>query len=210
MKRRTANWAGTDGHAGREVTADGMTPGEDGAGRSGPRFERRLGRRDLTAVGEVRAQLRELLAHWGEPGRAYTAELLTSELVTNALVHTDGGAVVKATLMGGPGAPAKGLLRVEVRDFFPRRPEPRGPLMDTGARGLDGVGHAGCGGGDSCCAGAGPGGGAGGGEGAEGAIEKAATSGRGLLLVHSLADGWGVRPHGVGKAVWFELGAQEP
>ncbi|PAU48331.1 ATP-binding protein [Streptomyces albireticuli] len=170
-----------------------MTPGEDGAGRSGPRFERRLGRRDLTAVGEVRAQLRELLAHWGEPGRAYTAELLTSELVTNALVHTDGGAVVKATLMGGPGAPAKGLLRVEVRDFFPRRPEPRGPLMDTGARGLDGVGHAGCGG-----------------EGAEGAIEKAATSGRGLLLVHSLADGWGVRPHGVGKAVWFELGAQEP
>ncbi|UQI49462.1 ATP-binding protein [Streptomyces sp. HU2014] len=193
-----------------------MTPGEDGAGRSGPRFERRLGRRDLTAVGEIRAQLRELLAHWGEPGRAYTAELLTSELVTNALVHTDGGAVVKATLTGGPGASAKGLLRVEVRDFFPGRPEPRGPLVDAGARGLGGAVQAGCGGGESCCAGAGQGaqeggaGGAGSAEGPEGATDKAATSGRGLLLVHALADGWGVRPHGVGKAVWFELGAQEP
>lgn len=207
MKRRTANRAGTDGRAGREVTVDGMAPGEDGAERGGPRFERRLGRRDLTAVGEVRAQLRELLAHWGEPGRAYTAELLTSELVTNALVHTDGGAVVKAMLAGGPGASAKGLLRVEVRDFFPGRPEPRGRLMDAGARGLDGVGRAGCAGGDSCRAGALVEGGE---EAAEGASDQAATSGRGLLLVHSLADGWGVRPHGVGKAVWFELGAQEP
>ncbi|WP_257002765.1 ATP-binding protein, partial [Streptomyces albidoflavus] len=28
----------------------------------------------------------------------------------------------------------------------------------------------------------------------------------GLLLVEALADDWGVRRHGVGKAVWFELG----
>ncbi|MEY6566809.1 ATP-binding protein, partial [Streptomyces sp. PGLac3x] len=33
-----------------------------------------------------------------------------------------------------------------------------------------------------------------------------ATSGRGRLLVAALADDWGVRRHGVGKAVWFELG----
>lgn len=33
-----------------------------------------------------------------------------------------------------------------------------------------------------------------------------ATSGRGLLLVEALADDWGVSRHGVGKAVWFELG----
>ncbi len=31
------------------------------------------------------------------------------------------------------------------------------------------------------------------------------THGRGLFLVQSLADAWGVRSHGVGKAVWFEL-----
>lgn len=33
------------------------------------------------------------------------------------------------------------------------------------------------------------------------------THGRGLVLVQSLADAWGVRAHGVGKVVWFELDA---
>ena len=35
--------------------------------------------------------------------------------------------------------------------------------------------------------------------------EDAAT-GRGLLLVETLADGWGANPTAGGKAVWFELG----
>ncbi|MEU5429656.1 ATP-binding protein [Streptomyces olivoreticuli] len=199
MKRRTASLAGADGHAGRGRAAEGMAASGAGNGRperedarapSVPRFERRLGRRDLTAVGEVRAQLRALLAHWGAPGRADTAELLTSELVTNALVHTDGAAVVTATLTGDAEARSKGRLRVEVRDFVARHPALRVP----GAR-------SGGGPGDGRESGA-----------EDGAydIEKTATSGRGLLLVHSLADGWGVRPHGVGKAVWFELDAQEP
>lgn len=122
--------------------------------------------------------LRRLLRQWGAPGRAETAELLASELVTNALVHTDGGAVVTARLDGGPGASVKGRLRVEVRDFLSRHPVLRPAAV---------------------CAWGEP-------EGAEGA----ATSGRGLLLVHSLADAWGVTSHGVGKAVWFELDAQEP
>jgi hypothetical protein len=34
------------------------------------------------------------------------------------------------------------------------------------------------------------------------------THGRGLVLVESLADAWGVRPHGVGKSVWFQLGTE--
>jgi hypothetical protein len=34
------------------------------------------------------------------------------------------------------------------------------------------------------------------------------THGRGLVLVQSLADAWGVRAHGVGKSVWFELDAE--
>ncbi|MFF1376320.1 ATP-binding protein [Streptomyces sp. NPDC058308] len=117
---------------------------------------RRLGRADLRAVSEVRRALRELLRHWGKPGRSETAELLTSELVTNALVHTDHEAYVTATL--GPRG-----LRVEVRDFVGVRPEPRVPNADDG------------------------------------------TNGRGLILVQSLADAWGVRAHGVGKVVWFEL-----
>ncbi|MEU6777411.1 ATP-binding protein [Streptomyces sp. NPDC046759] len=123
------------------------------------RLRRRLGRADLRAVPEARRELRELLRHWGKPGRSEIAELLTSELVTNALVHTDDDAVLTAVVE--PGG-----LRVEVRDFVARRPELRGPGSDED------------------------------------------THGRGLVLVQSLADAWGVRPHGVGKSVWFELDAE--
>ncbi|MER7938559.1 MULTISPECIES: ATP-binding protein [unclassified Streptomyces] len=122
------------------------------------RLRRRLGRSDLRAVPEARRELRELLRHWGEPGRSEIAELLTSELVTNALVHTDHEAVLTAVV--GPSQ-----LRVEVRDFVGRRPRVCAP--DTG----DG------------------------------------THGRGMVLVDSLADAWGVQPHEVGKSVWFELDA---
>ncbi|MFD7711820.1 ATP-binding protein [Streptomyces sp. NPDC059785] len=121
------------------------------------RLRRRLGRGNLQAVPESRKALRELLRRWGRPGRSEIAELLTSELVTNALIHTDRDAVLTATVspLGG--------LRVEVRDFVGRRPRLRVPDADDG------------------------------------------THGRGLVLVQSLADAWGVRPHAVGKSVWFEL-----
>lgn len=96
--------------------------------RAVPQLRRRLGRADLRAVPEARRALRELLRHWGGPGRSEVAELLTSELVTNALVHTDEGAVLTATV--GPRA-----LRVEVRDFTGRLPAPaprtrRGPTAE--------------------------------------------------------------------------------
>ena len=134
---------------------DGDTEGEDTVGAQ---LRRRLGRADLRAVPEARRALRELLQGWGRPGRSETAELLTSELVTNALVHTDDDALLTATV--SPDG-----LRVEVRDSVPRRPRPYAPNTDDG------------------------------------------THGRGLVLVQSLADAWGVRAHGVGKAVWFELDA---
>jgi anti-sigma regulatory factor (Ser/Thr protein kinase) len=140
-----------------EDTADGIAEPAPA-----PQLRRRLARADLRAVPETRRALRELLRHWGRPGLseiAETAELLTSELVTNALVHTDHDAVLTATV--GPRG-----LRVEVRDFVARRPRLRVPRDDDD------------------------------------------TNGRGLLLVQSLADTWGVRTHGVGKAVWFELGAE--
>ncbi|WP_327352492.1 ATP-binding protein [Streptomyces sp. NBC_01304] len=117
-----------------------------------------LARADLRSVAEVRRALRELLRHWGKPGRSDVAELLTSEIVTNALVHTDHDAEVTATV--GPHR-----LRVEVRDSEAHRPRLRIPLADDGTR----------------------------------------TNGRGLLLVQSLADAWGVRANGRGKVVWFEL-----
>ncbi|MEV0319268.1 ATP-binding protein [Streptomyces sp. NPDC050658] len=132
-------------------------PSGDSVGEPGrAQLRRRLGRSDLRAVSEVRGALREFLRAWGKPGRSDIAELLTSELVTNALVHTDHDAILTATV--GPGR-----LRVEVRDFVGRRPKLRVPNADDG------------------------------------------THGRGLVLVQSLADAWGVRSHGVGKVVWFEL-----
>ncbi len=138
-------------------TVEDKTAGAGEQARA-PQLRRRLGRADLRAVPEARRALRELLRHWGRPGRSEIAELLTSELVTNALVHTDHDAVLTATV--GPRG-----LRVEVRDFVARRPRLRVPNADDG------------------------------------------THGRGLILVQSLADAWGVRAHGVGKAVWFELDA---
>ncbi len=139
---------------------------EDMAASKGDRppeqLKRKLGRADLRAVPETRRALRELLRHWGRPGRSEIAELLTSELVTNALVHTDRDAELTATV--GPRG-----LRVEVRDFATRRPKLRVPHADDGTH---------------------------------------STHGRGLVLVQSLADAWGVAALGTGmtgKVVWFEL-----
>ena len=103
-----------------------------------------------------RAFVADALRRWKLEALVETAVLLTSELVTNALIHTDDDAVLTATI--GPRG-----LRVEVRDFVARRPRLCVPDADDG------------------------------------------THGRGLVLVQSLADAWGVRSHGVGKAVWFEL-----
>ncbi len=89
---------------------------------------RRVCRADLRAVPETRHALRTLLEHWGKPGRSDTAELLTTELVTNALVHTDGDAVLTAVVR-------QDTLYVEVRDFAGRIPRPRTPSPDEGTNG---------------------------------------------------------------------------
>ncbi|WP_329390514.1 ATP-binding protein [Streptomyces sp. NBC_01351] len=96
----------------------------------GPTISRSVRRADLKAVGEVRRALRELMRHRCADGAAEVAELLITELVTNALVHTDQGAEVSASL-------AAGRLRVEVRDYANRRPRPRTyvPTADDGTHG---------------------------------------------------------------------------
>ncbi|MET9655129.1 MULTISPECIES: ATP-binding protein [unclassified Streptomyces] len=92
---------------------------------------KKLGGADLTAVPEVRHALRAMLRKWGGPGASDVAELLTSELVTNALIHTEHGAVVTATVV--PDG-----LRVEVRDYvsgLAGLPAPRVPIADDGTHG---------------------------------------------------------------------------
>ncbi|MFD7630618.1 ATP-binding protein [Streptomyces sp. NPDC059851] len=86
-------------------------------------------RADLRAVGEVRTALRELMRHRCRADTTEAAELLATELVTNALVHTDRGAEVSARL-------AAGRLRVEVRDHAEGRPpRPYVPAADDGTHG---------------------------------------------------------------------------
>lgn len=120
------------------------------------RMRRRVGHTERSAVGEVRRELREFLRQRSGPEQVEAAELLLSELVTNALIHTRHGAVVTAT-----ATPA--ALRVEVQDFEADLPAPYVPNADDG------------------------------------------THGRGLILVQSLADAWGVEARALGKVVWFEL-----
>ncbi|MFC6598524.1 ATP-binding protein [Kitasatospora paranensis] len=86
---------------------------------------------DLVAVGAIRHRLRAALDRWGVPELADTAELLASELVTNALVHTAKGAVFEAVL-----TPAR-RLRIEVHDGTARMPGRRAPADHaTSGRGL--------------------------------------------------------------------------
>ncbi|MEV7525331.1 ATP-binding protein [Streptomyces sp. NPDC091371] len=94
----------------------------------GPGISRSVRRADLKAVGEIRRALRELMRHRCGTDAAEVAELLITELVTNALVHTEEGAEVSASL-------AADRLRVEVRDFAGKRPRPYVPTADDGTHG---------------------------------------------------------------------------
>ncbi|WP_246192549.1 ATP-binding protein [Kitasatospora atroaurantiaca] len=86
---------------------------------------------DLVAVSTVRHRLRAALSLWGVPELADTAELLASELVTNALVHTGRGAVFDAVLT------PEQRLRIEVQDGAARLPGRRTPAeYATSGRGL--------------------------------------------------------------------------
>ncbi|MFG2622656.1 ATP-binding protein [Streptomyces sp. NPDC048507] len=101
----------------------------DGTARAGTTEIRRSVRRaDLKAVGEVRRALRELMRHRCRADSADVAELLVTELVTNALVHTEQGAEVSVRL-------AATRLRVEVRDYNARRPTPYVTSADDGTHG---------------------------------------------------------------------------
>ncbi|MCY0930307.1 ATP-binding protein [Streptomyces sp. H27-H1] len=73
--------------------------------------------RSLRAPGRARALLRKQLATWGvAPEPAATAELLLSELVTNAVRH---GRAPQGRYIGVRLARYDGVLRVEVADAGP-------------------------------------------------------------------------------------------
>lgn len=108
----------------------GTKTGPNGGSRTnitGYRLRRAVRRADLPAVAETRRVLRDNLRKWGAAALVDTTELLASELLTNALQHTCGGAVLTATLTPQEtpaGAPGQ-RLRIEVRDTVARLPRPR-------------------------------------------------------------------------------------
>jgi anti-sigma regulatory factor (Ser/Thr protein kinase) len=74
----------------------------------------RLGQ-DPVQVSNAREQAREALPGWGLGGHVHLAELIVSELVTNALRHGDAPIGMRLSYSGGD-------LRVEVHDGGAGRP----------------------------------------------------------------------------------------
>lgn len=88
---------------------------------------------DPSGISEVRAAVRQGLAHWQAGYLADNIEIATTEMINNALTHTESGALMSMELL--PGSPD--LIRLEVEDrssYGPRRRRP-GP-MSTSGRGL--------------------------------------------------------------------------
>ncbi|MEV5957900.1 ATP-binding protein [Streptomyces sp. NPDC051987] len=76
-----------------------------------------------TAITDARAAVRALLARFGHQQDArpsQDAQLVVSELVTNAVRHAPGPVGLALEL-----SPDAGLLRIAVSDSSPRPPEPR-------------------------------------------------------------------------------------
>ncbi|MEY9873997.1 serine phosphatase RsbU (regulator of sigma subunit)/anti-sigma regulatory factor (Ser/Thr protein kinase)/PAS domain-containing protein [Streptacidiphilus sp. MAP12-33] len=96
------------------------------ASRPREQLRRRIGQADLARIAEVRAELRDAVRRWGVGELSDTVELLASELVTNALVHTDRDAMLTARLTRDPDT-GQGRLRIEVVDDSDQWPKRRTP-----------------------------------------------------------------------------------
>jgi hypothetical protein len=142
---------------------------------------------DPVAAREAREFVTATCRAWELPEAVDTASLLTSELVTNGVLHAR--TRLEIDLLSDDRG-----LRVEVHDSDPRPPTPRGHRVDlladidevlTRPQALSVLDER------QATLAVGPAG--------------AIGAGRGLLLVEALADEWGVEFAADGKAVWFRL-----
>ncbi|UNO43145.1 SpoIIE family protein phosphatase [Streptomyces sp. MST-110588] len=87
------------------------------------RFQQQVAPADPEALSAARQMVRTAVRSWGARERSEEIELVAHELITNALLHTDGAATVAVSMP--PGAERR--LRLEVEDCsstLPRRREP--------------------------------------------------------------------------------------
>ncbi|MFF5188050.1 SpoIIE family protein phosphatase [Streptomyces sp. NPDC000345] len=131
--------------------------------RTGGRLQQHVAPGDPEALTAARHMIRAAVRAWGARDTADEIELVADELITNALMHTEGAAIVTLRVLTGGG---ERRLRAEVEDSSSALPRRR----EAGESGV---------------------------------------SGRGLLLVDLLADGWGVEARGGGKCVWCEFVVRE-
>src|ERR1039458_10825950 len=83
-----------------------------------------------SAAAQARRHVRAIIQAWDVPVDAYTAALLTSELVTNAILHaSDEREIIDLVISWGGG-----LLRVEVHDGSRSAPARVHPLPYAEAR----------------------------------------------------------------------------
>jgi anti-sigma regulatory factor (Ser/Thr protein kinase) len=90
--------------------------------KAGGRLQQEVAQGDPEALRSARHMVRAAVESWGARHRADEVELAADELITNALVHTDGGAIVTVRVPAG----GERRLRVEVEDrssALPRRRE---------------------------------------------------------------------------------------
>ncbi|MGW0790656.1 SpoIIE family protein phosphatase [Streptomyces sp. NPDC002911] len=98
----------------------------------GGRLQQHVAQNDPEALTSVRHMIRAAVRAWGARSRADEVELAADELITNALVHTDGGAIVTIRVLTGP----ERRLRVDVEDRSSALPRRR----DAGESGVSGRG----------------------------------------------------------------------
>ncbi|GAB2761579.1 SpoIIE family protein phosphatase [Streptomyces bullii] len=92
------------------------------AAQPGGRLQQHVAPGDAEALVEARHMVRAAVGAWGAQDRADEIELVADELITNALMHTEGSAVVTLRVLTG----SQRRLRVEVEDSssaLPRRRE---------------------------------------------------------------------------------------
>ncbi|MFC8343209.1 SpoIIE family protein phosphatase [Streptomyces sp. NPDC057280] len=92
------------------------------APQSGGRLQQHVAPGDPEALSEARHMIRAAVRAWGSGERADEIELVADEMITNALMHTEGSAIVTLRVLAG----SERRLRVEVEDSssaLPRRRE---------------------------------------------------------------------------------------
>ncbi|MFG2022324.1 ATP-binding protein [Streptomyces sp. NPDC048825] len=132
----------------RAYTGFDMSFGRDSGSTAGA-----IAEADRAVPRRVRLIIRAALRYWGLSGLTESAELLATELVTNAFKHGCGDVGVRLYLTASH-------LLIEVRDGSHELPVPSNAALDD-------------------------------------------EDGRGLLLVISIADNWGISPDGT--TTWCSL-----